>query len=275
MTQAAADGRAAQRSSPAAFPDLQSHRIAGLAGTSVVVTGAASGVGLATSLLAARSGARVVAGDWNSRALGDLAVAAAAEGLDIECRPLDVSDPAGVGALMASTVGAAPLWGVVSCAAIAPETGFLDLPLEEWNRVLAVNLTGSFLVAREAASILVRQGGGGSIVNVTAGNAVTGSPRRAHYTAAKAGLNALTKTMAHELGPHAIRVNAVAPGAVDTPLARSIVAPEVAAERATHYPIARMGVPDDLAATIGFLLSRLSPWMTGQVIHVNGGMIMC
>ena len=85
----------------------------------------------------------------------------------------------------------------------------------------------------------------------------------------------LTKTMARELGVHGIRVNAVAPGAVDTPLARSIVSPELAAERAAQYPIARIGEPADLAIAIGFLLSSLSPWTTGQVIHVNGGMIMC
>ena len=243
----------------------------GLQEITVAVTGGASGIGRASAVLAARSGAKVVAGDTNMSALDELTDYAKSAGLSIQPMHLDVSDPASVAEFVQATDSEGTLAGLVSSAGIAPAVPILDLTLELWNKVLAVNLTGTFLVAQLAAKAMVEHGGGGAIVNVASAASTTGVPGLAHYSASKAGVVALTKTLARELGKHNIRVNAVSPGAVDTPLYwdRPSHADDI-----SRLPISRIGTPNDLAYCIGFLLSDLSPWITGQNINVNGGSLM-
>lgn len=248
--------------------------VPGLAGTSVVVTGGASGVGRATALLAARSGARVVAGDRNDDALAELGKDAASEGLEIVPSQLEVTDEDSVRRFVALGNATDNLRGAVCAAGIAPGRPALEMSLAEWNQTIEVNLTGAFLVAREAARVMAAQDKGGSIVTVSGSNAVTGHANLAHYTASKAGVIGLTKSLALELGKYQIRVNSASPGAVNTPLYWSKLTSEESRELVAKYPLARIGEPEDLARCIGFLLSDLSPWITGQTIHVNGGMVM-
>jgi 3-oxoacyl-[acyl-carrier protein] reductase len=248
--------------------------VPGLQGTTVAVTGAASGIGRATSLLVARSGAHVVAGDMNDPGLADLEKTAAADGLSVKPVRLDVSDPASVKEFIALAAGNERFWGAVCAAGISPDMDLLDMTLEGWNRVLGVNLTGTFLVAQEAARVLVERGQGGSIVTVASNAATTGTPGLGHYNASKAGVMSLTKTLARELGVHEIRANCISPGAVNTPLFWSRMDSEQAEQWKPRSPLTRIGEPEDLAKAIGFLLSDLSPWITGQVINVNGGSLM-
>jgi NAD(P)-dependent dehydrogenase (short-subunit alcohol dehydrogenase family) len=247
--------------------------VPGLRESTIVISGGASGIGRAAAILAARSGARVVAGDRNGQALAELSDFAAHESLQIIPFSLEVTDETSVREFIKLGDEPGDLKGVVCAAGIAPDKPALEMSLAEWNQVLAVNLTGIFLVAREAARVMVRHGGG-SIVTVSGSNAVTGAAGLSHYTASKAGVIALTKSLALELGCHQVRANSVSPGAVGTPLYWSRLTPDESRARVAKYPLARLGHPDDIAHAIGFLLSSMSPWITGQTIHVNGGMVM-
>jgi 3-oxoacyl-[acyl-carrier protein] reductase len=252
-------------------------RIPGLDGVGVVVTGAASGIGRATALLAARSGAAVVAGDRNDELLGELDVLAKEDGLPISTMHLDVADPAAIAAFVAagdaagSDNGGGGLRGVVHAAAVADERFALDVDLAFWENVMAVNLTSAFVLAREAGRVMIARGGGGSIVNVASAAATNGSIRLSPYSATKAGMVSMGKSLAAEWGPHGIRVNTVSPGAVDTPLYHKQA---VRRDPVENLPLARIGTPDDLALAIGFFLGTQSPWVTGQNLNVNGGALM-
>jgi 3-oxoacyl-[acyl-carrier protein] reductase len=225
-------------------------------------------------VLAARSGARVVAGDHNEDALAELNKYAIGEGLEIVPTRLEVTDEESVRHFVALGNETSNLWGAVCAAGIALTRPALEMSLAEWDQTLNVNLTGIFSVARAAAQAMVALGAGGSIVTVSGSNAVTGHAGLAHYTASKAGVIALTKSLALELGQYHIRVNSVSPGAVSTPLYWSRITREQSRDLVAKYPLARIGKPEDIANCIGFLLSDLSPWITGQTIHVNGGMVM-
>jgi NAD(P)-dependent dehydrogenase (short-subunit alcohol dehydrogenase family) len=243
----------------------------GLSGTSVAVTGGASGIGLATTLLAARSGARVVAGDVNDNALADLSRVAADEGLDVVDVHLDVADPASIDAFLSSADQAGTLRGVVNAAGIADEAPALEVSPELWHRHLAVNLTGTFLVCQGAARLMSQRPEGGSIVNVSSTAGVIGSARLSHYAASKAGVIGLSKSFAKEWGQYGIRVNVVSPGAVDTPLYHQ---QSIKRDNITQLPLSRIGQPADLALAIGYFLTDQSGWVTGQNLNVNGGAFM-
>jgi 3-oxoacyl-[acyl-carrier protein] reductase len=187
---------------------------------------------------------------------------------------LDVTDPGAGERFITAVIDAfGEVDGVVTSAGISGDGAFVDLPLHEWGRVLNVNLTGTFTVAQAAARAMIGQGRGGSIVTVSSALAVTGRRLGAHYASSKAAVIALTKTMALELSPFGIRVNAVAPGPTDTPLIQHIDRSYLE-ELAKQNPLGRLGHADDQAAAICFLLSGASSWMTGQTMHVNGGSVM-
>lgn len=247
----------------------------GLDGVTVAVTGGASGIGRASAVLAAQSGARVVAGDLNDDLLADLATEAKARELAIETVHLDVADTDNVEEFVATADARSDLYGLVSSAGISPDTPALDLSLAQWHQVIAVNLTGTFLVDQLAARAMVAHGRGGSIVNIGSAVGTTGSGSLTHYAATKGGVASLTRSLARELGPSNIRVNCVSPGgAVNTPLMWSRVSEEYVEQRVAGLPLQRIGEPADLAYCIGFLLSGLSTWITGQNIQVNGGSLM-
>lgn len=243
----------------------------GLAGRSVIIAGAASGIGRATALLLARSGATVVAGDVNGQLLADLAVEAEQESLSVRTAHLDVTDQATIDAAVALADAEGRLVGAVDAAGIAPQCKAVDITPQFWMRVMDVNLTGAFLLARTVARAITARSGTGSIVIVASTSALNGGSEHAAYTASKGGLIAMSKSLAREWGPLGIRVNCVSPGPVDTPL---YWAQGSRVEAVHALPLARIGQPDDLAMSIGFMLTEWSSWTTGQNLNVNGGAVM-
>ena len=235
-----------------------------------LVTGAARGIGLATAKRFLAEGWRVALLDIE-RGLLDDAVAAFGDPdhtLAIHC---DVSDAASVAAAMAAMQGRfGRLDALVNNAGIAVFAPLLETGDQDWNRVLAVNLTGPFLCTKAAAA-LMREHGGGAIVNITSISAVRASTLRSAYGTSKAGLAHLTKQLAVELASLGIRVNAVAPGPVDTAMAKAVHSPEIRADYHDAIPLNRYGLEEELADAIYFLCSDRASYITGQILAVDGG----
>jgi NAD(P)-dependent dehydrogenase (short-subunit alcohol dehydrogenase family) len=250
----------------------------GLRGKRVLISGGSSGIGEATARRFLEEGARVHLGgsgpDEVSAALARLRQAGQVSGT-----PLDVSDEADVGRLIGDARDA--LGGIdilINNAGIAWREPFLEITPEHWDRMLAVNLRGMFLVAQAVARLLVEQGTGGVIVNMSSTNGLGGEADYAHYNASKAGVLLLTKTMAVELGGHRIRVNALCPGYIETPLNARIAGnlgdgDFSAAYARDNIPLERTGQPDEVAAAYAFLASDDASFITGTEIVVDGGQL--
>jgi len=236
----------------------------------VLVTGAARGIGLATAKRFLADGWRVALLDIDGenlqrtfKALGKPEVTMA-----ITC---DVADAAGV-ARAIDTIAEkfGRLDALVNNAGIAIFKPILDVTYEDWQRVLAVNLTGPFLCTQAAAPLL-RDSGGGAIVNITSISGLRASTLRTAYGTSKAGLAHLTKQQAVELAALGIRVNAVAPGPVDTAMAKAVHTPEIRQDYHDHMPLNRYGFEEELAEVIYFLCSERASYITGQILAVDGG----
>jgi NAD(P)-dependent dehydrogenase (short-subunit alcohol dehydrogenase family) len=240
----------------------------------VAITGGGSGIGRQAALVMARTGSEVIVGDRDSEALARLRSDAEAEHLCIRTSELELRSENSVREFVQKAAAQANgLAGLVCSGGVSPAAPLLEMTKDRWDLVLDVNLTGTFIAA-QAARIMVGQGTGGSIVTVSSTMGASGGrPGFAHYAASKAGVIGLTKTLAIELGANGIRVNCVAPGAVDTPLFRETVG-EAVAKTWSKSPLGRVGEPQDIAEAIEFLLAERSSWITGQVIHVNGGVYM-
>jgi len=235
-----------------------------------LITGAARGLGLAAAKKFLAEGWRVAMLDI----LGDTLRAAEAAlnqpqaTLSIEA---DVSDPAAVTAAVAKAhKHFGRLDALVNNAGIAIFKPILEVSLEDWSRVMAVNLTGPFLMTQAAAPIM-RDQGGGAVVNITSISGLRASTLRVAYGTSKAGLAHLTKQQAAELGALGIRVNAIAPGPVDTAMALAVHTPEIRADYHDHIPLNRYGLETELANAIYFLCSDQAGYITGQVLAVDGG----
>lgn len=241
----------------------------------VAITGGGSGIGRQAALVMARTGRDVVVGDRDPSALALLRKEAEAEHLCIHTADLELRSETSVREFVQKAAAQANgLAGLVCSGGVSPVVPVLEMTKDHWDLVLDINLTGTFIAAQEAARIMVDQGRGGSIVTVSSSMGASGGrPGFAHYAASKAGVIGLTKTLAIELGANGIRVNCVAPGAVDTPLFRETVG-ETVAKTWSKSPLGRVGEPQDIAEAIEFLLTERSSWITGQVIHVNGGVYM-
>jgi NAD(P)-dependent dehydrogenase (short-subunit alcohol dehydrogenase family) len=236
-----------------------------------VVTGGASGIGLGVARRLAAAGHRVALFDRNSDTLG----VAAKELPGTLAVTVDVADRSSVAAgfeRVRTDLG--PVEILVTSAGIEAFTPVLDITAEEWDRIVAVNLTGTFTCAQAAIPDMVGAGWG-RIVTIASSSAQSGAPNMAHYAASKGGVISLTKALAVELARRGVTVNTIAPSLVDTPMARQ-------AEAAGDFPgvdvigpmvpLGRAATPDDIAAACAFLCSEDGGYITGQLVGVNGGM---
>ena len=243
-----------------------------LAGRSALITGAARGLGAAMAEALGRAGARLFLNDIDEAALAARCAGLTADGLRAEGIVFDVCDAAGVaGAMRQIEARAGRLDILVNNAGIAVYKGLVDTEVEDWNRVLGVNLSALYVVAREAAKIMPIDGHG-RIINVSSILGLIARPGILSYVVAKHGVIGMTRAFAAELGASAITCNAIAPGFFETPMNDSLTADAAFRQMITlRTPLKRWARPEELSGPIVFLASAASSFVTGQVLVVDGG----
>jgi NAD(P)-dependent dehydrogenase (short-subunit alcohol dehydrogenase family) len=238
-----------------------------MAPRNIIVTGAASGIGRECVRILLKDEARIAALDIQEQAL------AQAYGDDdrVAAIRLDLGDPESCGAAVAEAIDyLETVDALIHFAAMWSGTGWEDSDAAEWARVLAVNLTGTFLVAQAVARHMVAAGSGAIVLTASDSAKVGGVAGGPAYVASKGGVIALTRSLARALGPHGVRVNAINPGVVDTPMTTSWSA-ELKRATVERTPLGRIGRPDDIADVACFLASDAARFVTGEVVEVNGG----
>lgn len=245
-----------------------------LDGRTVLVSGAGGRLGRRIVSVLAHEGAVVVAADLDRAAAVAAAEAVAPVGAGVVAVELDAADEASVErAVAAAEAEAGPLTGLVNCHGFVPNRPLLDMVVDEWDRVFAVNVRGTMLTTRACARRWVERGIAGAVVNLSSVAARSARVGGSHYCSSKAAVSMLTEVFAVELGPHGIRVNAVAPGLVMDEVydesSRDLPAYPAAMLEAT--PLRRTGSPDEIADAIAFLLSDRSAYTTGAVLDITGG----
>ncbi len=239
----------------------------------VIVTGAGAGNGKAFAQAFAREGADLACVDYRPETAEQTAEAVRALGRRALALGADVSIAADVDRMVRATVAEFGRVDVlVNNAGIRLITPLLDISEEEWDRHLDVDLKGPFLCLQAVAKQMLRQGSGGVIINITSTASEEGSPGRAHYCSAKGGLKMLTKVAALELAQYGIRVNAIAPGPIETAMTAMLRGtPEQTAVAARRMPLGRWGQSEDLVGAALFLASDEASWVTGTCYSLDGG----
>jgi NAD(P)-dependent dehydrogenase (short-subunit alcohol dehydrogenase family) len=238
--------------------------------TTAIVTGASRGIGAATAVALDRAGCRVALVGRDATSLRTVADRLGNEPVVIEADLAEPDAAASVADRALAALGHVRV--LVNNAADAARLPTVDLDAALIDRMLAVNVRAPLLLVAALVPSMTEQGGG-SIINVSSVSSLVGTPRRAAYAASKGGLDAATRSLAMELGPAGIRVNAVAPGVVDTALwARNKAIPGVVEGVERQTPLRRWGRPDDIADVIAFLASDAARFVTGEIISVDGGM---
>ncbi len=239
------------------------------------VTGGGSGMGRETARLLAEVGARVTVCDRDGDAARETVEIVEEAGGTARVEEADVSDSGAVNRAVAAAADAfGPIDALVNIAGIYRIAAVEDIADEDWARMFAVHVDGTFYTCRAVLPGMIAARSG-AIVNMSSLHAVRGQANAAHYAAAKGAIIGLTKSIAREKGPFGIRANAVAPGPIDTPLWRGAVPPDeidaVMAKRSEVIPMGRLGAPAEVAQTIVHLLSPAASYITGQVVTIDGG----
>jgi NAD(P)-dependent dehydrogenase (short-subunit alcohol dehydrogenase family) len=239
-----------------------------------VVTGGGSGMGRAICHHLARQGRQVAALDIDGDAADEVAKEVQAEGGTAVGAGVDVSDRAAIDAALGEVrAGLGPIGIMVTSAGIEGFEDFLDIDTDAWDRMIAVNLTGTFHCLQAAVPDMIEVGWG-RIVTISSSSAQSGTRRMSHYVASKGGVIALTKALALDLAPKGITVNTIPPGVIDTPMMRRPMESGAMAgmeQVLARAPLGRAGTPDDIAVACAFLCSDEAGYITGQQINVNGG----
>ena len=238
-----------------------------------LVTGASRGIGNAIALALAGAGARVIGTATSAEGATRFTESLASHGYNGRGAQLDAANPASIDALMAQLEQAGPLPSIlVNNAAITRDMLLARMKPEDWDAVIATNLTAVYRLCRACVRNMMKERRG-RIVNLTSVVGLTGNPGQANYAAAKAGILGFTKSLARELGSRGITVNAVAPGFIDTDMTRAL-SEEQRAALLRQIPVGRLGTAAEVAAAVLFLVSPQSAYITGETLHVNGGMYM-
>lgn len=244
-----------------------------LDGKVAVVTGAARGIGQAIAQRLAAEGADVALCDLQADWLEQSAALVEAAGRKALKLAVDVSDGAAVNACIGEVV---KVFGrvdiLINNAGITKDTLLVRMSDEDWDAVMDVNLKGAFLFSRAVARPMMKQRSG-AIVNIASISGIIGTPGQANYAASKAGLIALTKSSANELAARGVRANAIAPGFISSKMTDAL-SDEVREQYLSRIPLGRFGSVEDIANATIFLVSEGSAYMTGQTLHINGGMVM-
>jgi glucose 1-dehydrogenase len=240
-------------------------------GRVALVTGGHSGIGRAIAEELARQGAAVVIADVGPPEEAEKVAAGLPRALAV---PMDVTDERQVAAGFArARAELGPVDLLVNNAGVESSHRLVDMSLDEWRKVLDVNLTGAFLCAREAARGMIAAGRGGAIVNVSSVHEQIPWAGYAHYCASKGGMKLFAQTIANELAPHGIRVANVAPGAIETPINRDVLADPARREAVQReIGLGRWGRPEDVAQAVAWIASDRAGYVTGTTLFVDGGM---
>ncbi|MBV8145020.1 MAG: 3-oxoacyl-ACP reductase FabG [Gammaproteobacteria bacterium] len=238
-----------------------------------LITGASRGIGNAIALALGGAGARIIGTSTTEEGAARIGETLASHGYNGRGAVLDASSPASIDGLLEGLEQASEVPTIlINNAAITRDTLLLRMKPEDWDAVIATNLTSVYRLCRACVRDMMKERRG-RIVNLTSVVGLTGNPGQANYAAAKAGLLGFTKSLARELGSRGITVNAVAPGFIDTDMTRAL-SDEQRAALLKQIPAGRLGTAAEVAAAVLFLVSPQAAYITGETLHVNGGMYM-